>query len=173
MNGPKCTQVSFDKLCICIHACVCMCACINIHVCACMYTHKCVCACVPSHFSCVLLFAASWTVTYQAPVSMGFSRQEYWSGLLCPPLGTHICVCVCVCLCVCVSVYIGLPRWLSGKESTCNTGDTEDVVSISGLGRFLGEGNSNPLQYSSLGNSMDRGTWWAIVHGVAKEWDTT
>ena len=40
-----------------------------------------------SHFSCVRLFAALWTVTHQAPLSMGFSRQEYWSGLPCPPLG--------------------------------------------------------------------------------------
>ena len=37
--------------------------------------------------SCVQLFATPWTVAYQAPLSMGFSRQEYWSGLLCPPPG--------------------------------------------------------------------------------------
>ena len=41
-------------------------------------------ACVLSH---VQLFAAAWIVTCQAPLSMGFSRQEYWSGLLCPPPG--------------------------------------------------------------------------------------
>ena len=40
-----------------------------------------------SHFSYVRLFAALWTVAHQAPLSMGFSRQEYWSGLPCPPLG--------------------------------------------------------------------------------------
>ena len=40
-----------------------------------------------SHFSCVGLFAAPWTVTLQAPLSIGFSRQEYWSGLLCPSPG--------------------------------------------------------------------------------------
>ena len=40
-----------------------------------------------SHFSCVQLFATPWTVALQAPLSMGFSRQEYWSGLQCPPLG--------------------------------------------------------------------------------------
>ena len=44
-------------------------------------------ACVLSHFSCVQLFAISWTVAHQAPTSMGFSRQEYWSGLPCPPPG--------------------------------------------------------------------------------------
>ena len=39
------------------------------------------CACVLSHFSCVQLFAMLWTITHQAPLTMGFSRQEYWSGL--------------------------------------------------------------------------------------------
>ena len=39
-----------------------------------------------------------------------------------------------------------------------------------GLGRFPGEGNGNPLQYSHLGNPIDRGDWRAIVHGVAKSW---
>ena len=40
-----------------------------------------------SHFSCIQPFATPWTVAYQAPQSMGFSRQEYWSGLSCPPPG--------------------------------------------------------------------------------------
>ena len=44
---------------------------------------------------------------------------------------------------------------------------------IPGSGRTPGEGNDNPLQYSCLGNSMDRGGWQAIVRGVAKESDTT
>ena len=45
-------------------------------------------SCVLNHFSCVWLFATLWTVTCQAPMSMGFSRQEYWSGLPCPPGGS-------------------------------------------------------------------------------------
>ena len=48
-----------------------------------------------------------------------------------------------------------------------------DAGSVPGLERSPGEGNGNPLQYSCLGNPMDRGAWWAIVHGVAKESDTT
>ena len=48
-----------------------------------------------------------------------------------------------------------------------------DVGSIPGLGRSPGEGNGNPLQYSCLGNPMDRGAWRAIVHGVSKESDVT
>ena len=44
----------------------------------------------------------------------------------------------------------------------------ETLVSISGSGRFPGEENGNPLQYSCLENPMDRGAWWATVHGVTK-----
>ena len=62
---------------------------------------------------------------------------------------------------------IGLPWWLSGKESACNAGD----ASLNpGLGRSPGEGNGNPLQYSHLGNPLDRGAWLATVHGNAKSW---
>ena len=43
--------------------------------------------CVLSHFNHVCLFASPWTVARQAPLSVGFSRQEYWSGLPCPPPG--------------------------------------------------------------------------------------
>ena len=51
--------------------------------------------------------------------------------------------------------------------------NAEDVDSIPGSGRSPGEVNGNPLKYSCLGNPMDRGAWWATVHGVAKELDTT
>ena len=58
-----------------------------------------------------------------------------------------------------------LPGGSDDKESACNAGD---LGSIPGLGRFLGEGNGYPLQYSCLENSMDRGAWWATVRGIAK-----
>ena len=48
-----------------------------------------------------------------------------------------------------------------------------DASSIPGLGRSPGEGSGNPLQYSCLGNPMDRGDWLSTVHGVTKESDTT
>ena len=48
-----------------------------------------------------------------------------------------------------------------------------DVGSIPGSGRSPGEENGNALQYSCLENSMDRGAWWAVVHGVTKELDMT
>ena len=46
-----------------------------------------VCVCMLSRYSCVRLFANLWTIVCQAPLSMGFSSQEYWSGLPCPPPG--------------------------------------------------------------------------------------
>ena len=51
------------------------------------------------------------------------------------------------------------------KNMPANAGD---MGSIPGLGRSPGEGNGNPFQYSSLGNPMDRGAWWATVHQVAR-----
>ena len=57
------------------------------------------------------------------------------------------------------------PGGSDGKESACHAGDPG---SIPGLGRSPGEGNGNPLQYSCLENSTDRGAWQATVHGVVK-----
>ena len=68
---------------------------------------------------------------------------------------------------------LGSPNASRGKESSCNAGDIGDKGLIPGLGRYLGEGNGNPLQYSCLKNSVDRGTWQATVHGVEKESDRT
>ena len=65
---------------------------------------------------------------------------------------------------------LGFPGGSDGKESPANTGD---LGSIPGSGRCPGEGNGNPLQYSCLGNPMDRGAWQATVHGVTEELDTT
>ena len=60
---------------------------------------------------------------------------------------------------------LGFPHSSVGKESVCNAGD---LSLIPGLGRFPGEGNGNPLQYSCLENPMARGAWQARVHGVAR-----
>ena len=59
----------------------------------------------------------------------------------------------------------GLPYSSDGKESACNA---KDLGLIPGLERSPGEGNSYPLQYSCLENSMDGGAWQAAAHGVAK-----
>ena len=57
---------------------------------------------------------------------------------------------------------------LEVKNPPVNAGDIRDAVLIPGPGRSLGGGRGNPLQYSCLENPMDRGTWWAKVHGVRK-----
>ena len=57
------------------------------------------------------------------------------------------------------------PGGSDGKESACNAGD---LGLIPGLGRYPGHGNGNPLQYSCLESSMDRGALWAIVHGATE-----
>ena len=62
---------------------------------------------------------------------------------------------------------MGFPGCRDGKEFACTAGD---LGLISGLGRFSGKVYSYLCQYSCLENSMDRGAWWAIVHGFAKSW---
>ena len=62
----------------------------------------------------------------------------------------------------------GFPRWLSGKDSACNSGATEDMGSIPGSGRTPGGGHGNPLHCSCLQNPMDREAWWVLVHRVPK-----
>ena len=52
------------------------------------------------------------------------------------------------------------------KNPPANAGDAEDAGLIPGSGRSPGGGNGNPLQYSGLQNPMDKGAWWALVHGV-------
>ena len=59
------------------------------------------------------------------------------------------------------------PSGSDGKESACSVGD---LGSIPGLGRSPGGGHGNPFQCACLENPLDRGAWWAVVHGVAKCW---
>ena len=67
----------------------------------------------------------------------------------------------------------GFPDGPVVKNPPANAGDARDESSIPGSGRSPGEGNGNPLQYSCLGNPMDRGACWATVHGGLKGSDTT
>ena len=90
----------------------------------------------------VQLLAIPWTAAYQAPLSMGFSRQEYWNGVPLPSLAPFLLS----------AKYF--PGGSDDKKSACNVGD---LGLIPELGRSPGEGNSYPLQYSGLENSMDRG----------------
>ena len=63
----------------------------------------------------------------------------------------------------------GFPGGTVGKKNLlAKAGDSKDVGLIPGSGRSPGVGNDNPLQYSCQKNSMDRGAWWAAVHGITK-----
>ena len=105
-------------------------------------------------------FATPWTLARQTPLSMGFPRQE-WSGLPCPSPG-HLPD---------PGTKLSSPAFQAGsfpgcsdhKESTYNAGDPGSIP-----GQSSGEGDGYPLRYSCLENSMDRGTWRAIAHGVTK-----
>ena len=104
--------------------------------------------------SCAQCFSTPWTVAHQAPLSMGFSMREYWSGFPFPP-----------------------PRDLSDparkpeSPSSPALADGFFTTAPSGKppgGRSPGGEKSYPLQYFCLENSTDRGDWQATVHGVTK-----
>ena len=63
-----------------------------------------------------------------------------------------------------------LPWWLGGKESAYNAGTAGDMGLIPGSGISHGGEHGHPLQSSCLENSMDRGAWWATVHGITRNW---
>ena len=110
-------------------------------------------ACMLSHFSHVWFFATLWTIAHKAPLSMGFSRQKYWSGLSCLSPEDLLDTGIKPVSLVCPS--------LAGRffYHQCHLRSPRSVIR---------EGNGNPLQYSCLENPMDGGAWQAAVHGVAK-----
>ena len=127
--------------------------------------------CVHSH---IWLCATPWTVGRQAPLSMKFSWQEYWSRLPRPPSGdlpdpgikAHLSCISCI------------GRWASQvalvvKNLPANAGERRDTGSITGSGRSLWGVHGNPLQYSCLENHMDKGAWQTTVQGsqrVRNDW---
>ena len=76
-----------------------------------------------------------------------------------------------MCIYTCVSLFTAAAGVHMGSQVAhppASAGDEDDVHSVPGSGRSPGGGNGNPPQDSCLGNPMDKGAWWAIVHGVAK-----
>ena len=67
-------------------------------------------------------------------------------------------------------VFFGTYMVLVVEKLPASAGDVRDTGLIPGLGRSPGGGHGNALHYSCLENPMDRGAWWAIVHGVANSW---
>ena len=135
-----------------------------------------------------------WTVAHQAPLSMGFSRPEFWSGLKCLPpkdlSNPEIKLASLTSLALAdgfltTSAMRGRRQWQPtpvllpgrpngrrslvgysprGREESDTTKRLHFHFSLS----FIGEGNGNPLQYSCLENPRGRGAWWAEVYGVTQ-----
>ena len=99
-----------------------------------------------------------WSFTFIYFVSLFLFHNQCFPPYVCFPISPSFFFYV-------LAQVFGLPWWLSGKETTCNVGNED---SIPWLGISPGEGNGNPLQYSCLENPMDRGAWWATVHGITK-----
>ena len=129
--------------------------------------------CVLSHLQ---LFTAPWTVAHQAPLSLQFSRQEYWSGLPFPPprdlpdpgIKPTSPTAPALAGMSFTTESHGKPLGAGGSDCKESAGNAGDPGSIPGLRKYPGEGNGYPLQYSFLENSMDRGTWWITSHEVTK-----
>ena len=94
----------------------------------------------------VQLLATPWTAAYQVPPSVGFSRQEYWSGVSLPSPGVG-----------CGRAQTSASAW----RAASGTPRKQIKAHVTGS-------NGTPLQYSCLENPTDGGAWWAAVHGVAK-----
>ena len=109
----------------------------------------------------VHLFTTPWTAAYQAPPSMGFSRQEYWSGSPVPSLILKSRDIVLHYIHCCIKKQLIL---LSYKKNAFES----VLMRWMNLEPIIREGNGTPLQYSCLENPMDRGAWGAAVHGVMK-----
>ena len=105
-----------------------------------------------------------WTIVHQAPPSMGFSRQEYWSGLPFPSPNQSINRYKCT------KFKIGIPNYHSTMFYQRFPWVFPFPFVLAVPHTLCREDNGNPLQYSCLGNPMDRGAWWAAVYGVAQCW---
>ena len=106
--------------------------------------------------------ATLWTVAHQAPLSMGVSRQEYWSGLPCPPPGDLPDPGIEPVSLASPALAGSFFTWeakvaLVVKNPAASAGDIRDMGSIPGTGRYLVGGHDNPLHYSCLENPMERG----------------
>ena len=131
----------------------------------------------------------TWTVVHQAPLSMGFCRQGYWSGLPCPPpadisdpgtkpVSLESSTLAGVFFTTSATWHLTavlLPGKPHGRRSLvgcsprgCKESDTTERLHFHFSLSCIGEGNGNPLQCSCLENPRDRGSWWAAVYGVAQ-----
>ena len=135
--------------------------------------------CVLNCFSCVWLLVTPCTVAHQTPLSMGFSRREYWSGLPYPPpedLPKRGIIFI---------IFLLIWNWWLGPKAeskevwktshfretcwlSCQCRRRKRCGSNPWVRKIPGEGNGNLLQYSCWENSVERGDWWIAIHRVTK-----
>ena len=108
-------------------------------------------------YGCFTLIQVSSTIYSRISFLENLSRKKYII------VQVHLILCL---------LPKGLPWWLSSEVPACHAGDAGDLGSVPGLRRAPGGGNGNPLQYLLQENPMNRGAWWATVHGVTES-DTT
>ena len=120
-------------------------------------------------FTFVRLFATSWTVAHQALLFMSFSRQEYWSELPFSPPGHLSDQGIEPMSSALVGRFFPLSYLGRSPFPYKNIWKIFHKMPFK-LYLWKLKGNGNSLQYSCLENPMDRGAWWATVHGVAKSW---
>ena len=127
-----------------------------------------------SHFSRVQLFVTLWTVACQAPLSMGFSRQGYWSGLPCPPPGDlpdpgiHPCL-----LCLLHWGLTGFPDGASGKEPACQCRRCRRPRFHPWVGKIPWERKWHTIPVFLPGESHGQRSLVGYSPWGRKEWDTT
>ena len=127
--------------------------------------------------------AIPWTAAYQAPLSMEFSRQEYWSGL---PLPSPLITCKVLIIYNKASIRVSSEKAMAPHSSTLAwkilwmeepgrlqsmgslESDTTERLHFHFSLSCIGEGNGNPLQCSCLENPRDGGAWWAAIYGVTQ-----
>ena len=115
-------------------------------------------------------------IDHQGPAPGGLFLQDHHrhaSYKMAPPVKENICTAPVTEQTGGFYSVQGFPDGSVVKNPPASAGDARDLGPIPGSGRFPGERNGNPLQYSCLGNLMDRGAWWATVHGVTKVLDMT
>ena len=112
-----------------------------------------------SHWVVPISFVTPWMVASQTPLSLGFPRQEYWTGLPFPSTSDLSNP----------GVKLKSPELQAGSLPLSHLASPPNIKyawAIASFNDLNGEGNGNPLQYSCLENPMDRGDWWATVHGI-------
>ena len=120
--------------------------------------------------SCVRLFATPWTIAYQVPLSMGFPRQEYWSGVPSPsPTSMHMCIYMY--LCICILIFPTTNYWKNLEAKTHQLQRTDLTASSLSLINFPITGNQGSLgKWQGLSRPYTRWVWSIMYQKIRHIW---